>query len=416
MQSSIPLLVADGILSVQDLGRLACTNRMLCRYITVESDEDIWSHVLRRIYPSTDLMPIEVLDGVSPRVLCKRLTKSQARLASIISRRDDSYDQKPTSLWERHASVQSIFNNTVFQLEGSSHAMKNFGPLGPSVLNFLSEYDKSMHVDMTPLLDPVLEPSDIVILLDIYQHGKAIFSIAMRGDADESSLFGNDPGIRINIDRVTNAAKLNPIDLDLKSVGTFGSCNGIKCKLHFMRVPDYRVVCLMNKAPSISYPYDSSLWKDTLGEIDILPNEQTLIFSQDIVGVTSTSSSRNLRKITLSLGKLVLDIPRSPYHHGYKYTVSKHREFMRNNDDLDVDFGQFRMYMWDDDAITKPDLSRFFELAKSNGCFGNVHPRQKKLSLSVCTSVGDPEINYGDDTLAGITLLHILSGLFHGDE
>lgn len=422
MQSSLPLLQQNGLfLSIQDLGRLACTSRTLCQFITdVESssDEDVWSHVLCSMCPSAELIPRDFLLGdnvsVSRRMLCERLVRSTARpVASNICTQDNS------SLLMRN------------QREGRRMEFRR------ELLRATMTSESSCEEPGLPeqlLGDPVLKPSDVMILMDIYQHDTAILSMAIRGDAGNSSLFSDTSFLKIEQVDV-DVARCKPIELDLTTYGELVlDVRTITVNIYFMRLSDFQMVCVHKTSSRFCFSRDSSFWNIDLDveSGDIIPlggifvggntvggTDPTLLTSR-IVRNKCSGSGGLFRGFCFDLTGLTFDPPWSPYHYGYKYTVSKYRDYVRSNGSrAAMKFGQFRCQMWEN-AVTNSDLFKFFDLAKraglsSNGKYlGRILPSQKSFCLHAFVMLGSSRVKYGDNAAAGVTLLHVLDDLFDG--
>uniref|UniRef100_A0A7S2PMM3 Uncharacterized protein n=1 Tax=Leptocylindrus danicus TaxID=163516 RepID=A0A7S2PMM3_9STRA len=116
-------------------------------------------------------------------------------------------------------------------------------------------------------------------------------------------------------------------------------------------------------------------------------------------------------------------MPRSPSEFGYEYTVARYRAHVQNPDRRGMlSFSSFRDNLWKD-AISNPDLSRFFDectcaatVSTKGKYYGSFSEEGLLLYIKLCMHISGRLKKCESSDLPGISFLRLLEDLFDHDE
>ena len=349
--SIISLLITNNFIGAKEMGTLSCVSSMLHRLICKgDSDDEIWSYLLRSRWPSTTLIPSNILSGLSHRAWFKIIVSSKLPGNVNVEKKAELFME----ILRKRKELRDQLNEGVFH----------------------------------PLPDPSLGCNDVIMLVDVFQDNKPFLSAAEQIDADKESF------IEFNGLCIQQVTTFDPTELELTHDGRFGLAKKsfMSGRIHLVRLTDYKIICV-SEFSSATFDlcdfYDESLDRDDLSKADIKPRGHFSFDQTNPVGNIPTHFNARLGDdgdiwfqgfyFELSFVKMVT--PRSPYHYGYEYTVARYHDFLRNSANERLHFNAYRDRIWAH-AATKPELVRFFDEArekesKDGKYYGNFRAKQK---------------------------------------
>jgi len=352
LPSIISLLVKNSFIGINDLGILACVSPTLNRYICIDADDDIWSHLLFKFWPSTTMLSKEVLGGLPFRKWYERLVCS--------------YHPGDFVGGQSNRSVLAF-------VEQRKELREQLLSMGDAEGEFPSLDSQNFDMDI-----------DAMILIDVYCRGEPFLCTAVPLDEENlNSLLTNG---RIKVNKLARTS--GSIRMVLAYYGEFklpgyGAKNDIHGKVHLVRLLDYKVV-LVNELCNMSTDQeahrtttfgadDESYSNPNMRQEDIAESKGSIfMYGGHVGGFPSLLNCRLgdddyiFSGARFDLDNIELSLPRSAYYYGYDYTVSKYREYQRSPDaeNDDLDFAEFRELMWHN-ARNLPELVPFFEKAEN---------------------------------------------------
>lgn len=384
----ISLLVKHNLIDARELGTLSSVSHLLHRFICVDSDDEIWSYLLHSGWPSTTMIPPNILNGLSNRAWVERIVSSE--------------------------------------LPGQVNIVENPELLTKTLMKRKELRDRLDEGDFYPLPDPSLGRYDVMMLVDIFQDNKPFLSAAEQIDASKDAYIQNK-GL-LCIQKVTT---FGPTELEVSDDGCFcfPQDSFTSGRINLVRLTDYKIICVSEfGSPKSSFYVDDSITSDKLNKTDIRPRGNFHFYPTGAVGTLPTLFNARLgddgdfwfQGFSFSLSFVEMVTPHSPYHCGYEDTVARYRDYMRNNANERLEFGEYSHRIWEN-AVMKPELARFFVEAREMGSkdgkyYGNFRPKQKwpcrvfvKLvnsSESICFGFTDYFENHDD------AFLNLLQDLF----
>lgn len=420
----VSILIKNDFIGAKELGELACTSRGLKRYICSDSDDDTWSTLLHKKWPSTSKIPRSILNRLTSRCWYERF--ATAVCPGSVELLNDAEADEHINEAVRKELVERRYN-FMHELK-SQTSISNVGDKFP------------------PLAAPSLAAHDILFLADISCGGKVIISSAFVGESSDSVPFVNynetENGSDVIFEEPADNLLSEPLHVNANCVFdddiNFRRCQGA---LHVVRLTDFKLICLAkiagciiltNNGESIHY------LEDVPREQVENPDEIVLLFPGCNLGsiptlLTSRIQSFNDEVIdkeyfcSFSFDvRLMFDMPRSPRSFGYDYTVQKFKEHQRahrNSGGVEgsMCFYDFSNHMWENAAI-KPDLAKFLNTAEHAGAKNGKYLRKRpKFQLRARIVIeGDSyshdDMRYNEGDMAEIALLHVLEDLFDHDE
>ena len=391
--SIVSLLVKNDFIGVQELGVLSCASPVLHQFICVESDDDIWSTLLRRKWPSTTMIPNEVRSGLPSRVWMQRL---------VMSEYPSTFEYRDKDQMQKCFAMRQQYRQQLHAVSGNSGSL-------------------------SPLPDPSLRACDLLILVDMFCDGKAIAFTAEYG-ADRLSSF-----LSVGCLNLHSLICPNPLEVMAENYGWFDEVDKdlISGKVHLVRLTDFKIICIYKTGRTTinHFEYDQFDCNDKLSVNEFNLKTRLGMYTDGCFGNIPTSLTSRIgddsdRCIGMfsQLSDFDIHLPRSPYHFGYEYTVSQYREYINNNgggdNDLPLsDFYDFRESMWSD-AASNPNLVKFFKQAKEvesiNGKFyGTIcEPEDCYMKFKVSILSHKASFKVSDISDWGMTFLHILEDFF----
>ena len=384
--SIITLLVTNDFIGAKELGVLACVGAMMHRLICEgDSDDEIWSHLLRTRWPSTIMIPSNVLSGLSHRAWYERM--ATARLPGL-------------------AHLSEICHNTEMVQRDKRRRDEIRQRL-------LSTGENEGEFPLLP--EPSLQLGDVMFLVDMFYDNHPFASAASRVDVQQN----NVPTIHHN-DR---------LELELWHNGTFVFKEShIDGTINAVRLTDYKIICLIDnfsgETTLSNQELDGSLARGGLRKTDIVPYGLCHSLSYDPIGYNPNEFNARIgdeedwcQGFHFELRGPKIILPRSPYYFGYEYTVSKYQAFIRSNTDNPLSFDMYRRYLWHG-GNTKPELARFFDEvmkmeSKDGKYYGTICAEQEEFHISTYVELSESSrVPLCDAGLQNVGLLDVLVDLF----
>jgi len=397
MPSIIPLVLDASFIGTEDLGHLSCVNQMFSKFISVDSDEEIWSSLAKQKWPSLFTMPHEIRSEIPYRQWLKN--KSKGHLPGVT--RDDYL--------------------------GVKEAREMRKDLRDHLLSMGSKTG-----ELPPLTPPSLVPDDLMFLIDIYDGQQSIISKAIRGSDECMKVFfcenlcPDDPELltaRICLDR-----KFGPtLGLKLAHSGSFTlGIHQLYCEVYLVRLTDYKTMCMTHGYSYTHFRYSVVEWTQQ----DQTSNVSFDFKSPDYFSIPTMLTCRMsdgddaFRGIDVQLTPIV-STPRSPFDLGSEYTSYRLNEYRRihsnvdNFDDSVLSDGEFIDDLWED-ACSKPEFAKFFNQAKEDGSvngknyYGTIHHLLLKIRFWFDSDDGFGEfVHPGNKIFSGVSILHILEDMLN---
>uniref|UniRef100_A0A7S2JUP9 Uncharacterized protein n=1 Tax=Leptocylindrus danicus TaxID=163516 RepID=A0A7S2JUP9_9STRA len=413
----ISLLVKNDFIGSKDLGVLACANSALRQFVcSDDSDDDIWLHLLRKTWPST-----RMIDGC---ILIKNGNGS------------DSDSGLRYREWLERLTTADVPGNSKLQLcDGKEIARMRKEFRSQLRLSSMGEHQNNVDNDgeFSPLSEPIIASSDLLILVDASFRGNVFASMAIRGDEDNSALF-RDFKVNIPRNQFLSLSSHFPIEMTLGRHGDFTVDEDLfSHTVHMVRLTDFKIIRVSCETRTYFHSqYDFLYSEDRMRldtetvDCDFSLEAKVNLFGSGVGTFPTLLNSRlgdyNLKQprgLSFKLCSLLMTIPRSPYHFGYDHTVSKYREHARlyahqpATAGIALDFQYFKGDMWFN-ASSNKELLKFYnqcsdsEPNKNGKFFATVRASQPELALQVSCCNRFRNEKY----MAGATLLHLVEDLF----
>mmetsp|Transcript_14172 Transcript_14172/g.21764 ORF Transcript_14172/g.21764 Transcript_14172/m.21764 type:complete len:515 (-) Transcript_14172:127-1671(-) len=384
----LTLLVKNGFVDELQLGALACTSKMLQKFICIDADEDIWENLLHEKWPSTRMMPKEVRGALSNRTWYERL--ATAICPGAIEEED--VNECGEEIRKRYITYRGalLIKQGNKRIEGAKEV---FPPLGA----------------------PSVGTKDLMLLIDIFGGQNCdghLLSVALSGN-EIDTLFQEISSVIIS----ANVMSTSPIKLSVDDdSGEFipkATLQDFFGLIHIVRLTDYKIICLHQTKSIVFKGHDDIPFDERqMGAVYMKGN--------DIGSIPTFLTCRIENFLQLDIGfafdmLLCIDFPRSPGDFGIEYTKQK---FIGHDTVYPFDsfsgrvaFRHFKREKWRE-AATRFERERFFgqaeaEATKDGGYFGAVKSLTiYPLDLSSLGVASD----------SGITVLHMLGDLLDFDE
>ena len=117
-------------IGLKELGIVACVNRDLRQYICVDIDDDIWSILLHKKWPSTSKIQQQIIRDLSYRSWYERLEK--AVLPGVVYMNAEDGELDDDELEENETIRKTLFSrrdNLIGKLMSMSDTKDEFPPL-----------------------------------------------------------------------------------------------------------------------------------------------------------------------------------------------------------------------------------------------------------------------------------------------
>ena len=395
ISSILSLLSKNEYLCFKDMGRLACVSLPLRGFVYADSNESIWRKLLLKKWPGTSMMPQAVLQRFNYREWCKRLsfpimwpgTQGGRRYGSAlevgISTRRAEYRNK----WSR-----------VTTRSGKEH--------------------------FSPLPTPSLSPDNVMFLVDIFSSDEQIIvSLALHGDALQPIFDHSELDSSVNIP-VSSAIVTNQLKLLQLVNGEFDVIKGALGKessILVVRLTDYKVMSVFKS----EHEGQSDFRDNVITKCDFVSRTDDRSWGSynitgDFMGFIPTMLTSRIHSSFMGFYfglALEMSIPCSPRVLGHKYTITKYREHISKGEN-DEGFSVFARKLWrGSSSIESSELLTFFEQAETlKSEDGNFYAKVHNICFCVDPSESMTLCCFGDSSMNGVTLLHVLEDLFEHNE
>mmetsp|Transcript_22074 Transcript_22074/g.33710 ORF Transcript_22074/g.33710 Transcript_22074/m.33710 type:complete len:433 (+) Transcript_22074:4356-5654(+) len=347
LPSIILLLVKNGFVKdARMLGALACSCKMLEKFVCVDSDEDIWATLLHQKWPSTRMMSQDVHLGLSNRTWYERIATAVYRGLM----KEEEFSKFEAEFFKHEEEIRS-------RQEWYRHELSS------SNTNDAKEDNEEK---MPPLEWPSTDFDDLFLLFDVFSDEQHVVSAAL--SLEESNNINAYGRVSENLIRAT------PIEVGLYD--KYGSLRGefqpitpnFNCRVYLIRLTDYKIICLHH---TVKFEWN----KNQVGPLARRKPTAHLCLQGNKIGCISTLlSSRILdhnsnRFMGFGSYDIYLNVvlPRSPGDFGHEFIEMEYKERLANGtwSSAPPSLNEFRQAYFGVSAWDK--ISSFCDQSESEG-------------------------------------------------